>query len=315
VSRVAIVGAGSIGAGWAVAFAAAGSPVVLHDSDPDALAAGLATVGERLGDLSRHGLLDGDPEALAAGVRGTGELDEALAGAAHVQECAPEDAELKAALFARLDAAAPPGAVLASSSSAIVASSFAAGLAGRGRCLVAHPANPPYLLPVVELVPAPFTEAEPLRRTAELMRSAGISPVIVGKEIEGFVFNRLQGAMLREAYRLVGEGVVGAEDLDRLVRDGPGRRWSLIGPFETADLNTRGGIEAHAARLGPAYSRMGAGRGEEDPSWPPELVAMVAAERRRALPLEAWEERVAWRDRALMEIARARAAVAAEGEA
>lgn len=313
-SSVAVVGAGSIGAGWAVVFAVAGAGVTLYDPDPDALAAGLKAVGDRLEELARHGLLEGDPARLAAGVRGVERLDEAIADAVHVQECAPEDAELKAALFAKLDEAAPPEAVLASSSSAIVASSFATGLAGRGRCLVAHPANPPYLLPVVEVVPAPFTEEEPLRRTVELMQSAGIAPVVVHKEIEGFVFNRLQGAMLREAYRLVGEGVVGAEDLDRLVRDGPGRRWALIGPFETADLNTRGGIEAHAARMGPAYSRMGAERGEDQPSWPPGLVAKVAAERRRQLPLEDWEKRVAWRDRALTEIARARARLL-EGDA
>ncbi len=309
-SSVAVVGAGAIGTGWAVAFAVGGADVVLHDPDPDALAAGLGTIADRLGVLSRHGLLDGDPGRLAAGVRAVERLDEAVADAAHVQECAPEKVELKAALFAELDELAPPEAVLASSSSAIVASSFASGLAGRGRCLVAHPANPPYLLPVAEIVPAPFTEEEPLQRTLELMRSVGISPVVVHKEVEGFVFNRLQGAMLREAYRLVGEGVVGAEDLDRLVRDGPGRRWALIGPFETADLNTRGGIEAHAERMGPAYSRMGAERGEHEPSWPPGLVAEVAAERRQLLPLEDWEERVAWRDRALMEIARARTSIA-----
>jgi 3-hydroxyacyl-CoA dehydrogenase len=313
-NQVAVVGAGGIGTGWTIAFAAAGVAVTLHDPDREALAHGLETVADRLGELSRHGLLEGDPARLAAGVRAVERLEDAVADATHVQECAPENEEMKADLFARLDELAPAGAVLASSSSAIVASRFAADLAGRGRCLVAHPANPPYLLPVVEVVPAPFTEEEPLQRTLELMRSVGIAPVVVRKEIEGFVFNRLQGAMLREAYRLVEEGVVGAEDLDRLVRDGPGRRWALIGPFETADLNTPGGIEAHAARMGPAYSRMGAERGENEPSWPPPLVAEVAAERRRLLPLEEWEERVAWRDRALIEIARARSALA-EGDA
>jgi 3-hydroxyacyl-CoA dehydrogenase len=158
-------------------------------------------------------------------------------------------------------------------------------------------------------VPAEFTEGGAVERTVELMGAAGIAPVVLRREVDGFVFNRLQGAMLREAYRLVREGVVGVEDVDRLVRDGPGRRWALIGPFETADLNTPGGIEAHADRMGPAYERMGMERGEVDPGWPPELVAEVAAERRRKLPLEEWEERVAWRDRALMEIARARAIV------
>ena len=104
--------------------------------------------------------------------------------------------------------------------------------------------------------------------------------------------------MLREAYCLVRDGVADVDDIDRVVREGLGRRWAVIGPFETADLNTRGGIAEHARRLGPAYARMGAERGQDDP-WTPELVEHVTAERRRLLPLDQWEERVAWRDRQL----------------
>ena len=127
----------------------------------------------------------------------------------------------------------------------------------------------------------------------------------VRREIEGFIFNRLQGAVLREAYCLVRDGVASVEDVDRVVRLGLGRRWAVIGPFETADLNTRGGIAAHAERLGPAYSRMGADRGQDDP-WTPDLVAQVTAERRALLPIERWDERVAWRDRALIAAERGR---------
>ncbi len=106
-----------------------------------------------------------------------------------------------------------------------------------------------------------------------------MSPVLVRREVEGFVFNRLQGALLREAYCLVRDGVASAADVDRVVRDGLGRRWAVLGPFETAELNTRGGIEAHAEKLGPAYARMGAERGQHD-AWTPELVAQVARELR-----------------------------------
>jgi 3-hydroxyacyl-CoA dehydrogenase len=224
-----------------------------------------------------------------------------------VQECAPERLELKRALFALLDAAATPDAVLASSSSTLTASLFAGDLDGRGRCLVAHPGNPPYLLPIVELVPAPFTDANVVERTRSLFAAAAMSPVVVAREIEGFVFNRLQGAVLREAYCLVRDGVASVEDVDRIVRDGPGRRWALMGPFETAELNTRGGIESHAEKLGPAYARMGAERGEDNP-FTPELVAHVAAELHRRLSPERRDERVAWRDEALIELERARRA-------
>ena len=132
-----------------------------------------------------------------------------------------------------------------------------------------------------------------------ILEGVGLSVVVVHEEIEGFVFNRLQGAVLREAYCLVRDGIASVDDIDRIMRDGLGLRWSVIGPFETVDLNTVGGIEAHAARLGPAYARMGAERGQHDP-WTPELVAEVARQRREALPLEDWQARGAWRDRQIM---------------
>jgi 3-hydroxyacyl-CoA dehydrogenase len=106
---------------------------------------------------------------------------------------------------------------------------------------------------------------------------------------------------LREAYCLVRDGIASVDDVDEVVRSGLGLRWSVIGPFETADLNTRGGIESHAAKMGPAYARMGAERGQSDP-WTPELVADVAAQRRALLDLDDWDERVRWRDRQLIRL-------------
>ena len=134
-----------------------------------------------------------------------------------------------------------------------------------------------------------------------------MEPIVVQKEVEGFVFNRLQGALLREAYCLVRDGVVSVDEIDRVVRSGLGLRWSVIGPFETADLNTRGGIASHAEKMGPAYARMGAERGQHDP-WTPDLVAKVTEQRRDLLPLDRWEARVAWRDRRMMALIRHRKA-------
>ena len=278
---IAVVGAGSIGVGWAVVFARAGRDVAVYDPDPARLAAAPAEL-----------------EARATGrVTWHAELSDAVSGAIHVQECAPEDLALKRELFARLDELTAPDVPLASSSSALTASSFAAELPGRARCLVAHPGNPPYLLPIVEVVPAPFTDPAVRERVTALLTDVGMSPVHVRREIEGFVFNRLQGAVLREAYCLVRDGVIDVEDLDRVVRDGLGRRWAVVGPFETVDLNTRGGIAAHA-------ERMGAERGQHDP-WTPELVATVDGQRRERLPLDEWDERIAWRDERLLRVAAA----------
>ena len=302
---VAVVGAGSIGVAWAVVFARAGHPVALHDPDPTRLQAAAGELDERLARLAEHELLSEQPATVAARVTRHADLSEAVRDAVLVQECAPERVELKRELFERLDLFAPASAILASSSSALPASRFADELPGRSRCLVAHPGNPPYLLPVVELVPAPFTAPDVVDRAEALFEGAGMRPVRVGAEVEGFLFNRLQGAVLREAYCLVRDGVATVEDVDRVMRDGLGRRWSVVGPFETVDLNTRGGIESHAQKMGPAYARMGAERGQDDP-WTPDLVAEVTRQRRARLPLAAWEERVAWRDETLTALERAR---------
>jgi L-gulonate 3-dehydrogenase len=304
-THVTIVGSGTIGIGWAVALGRGGLTVSLHDPDAEQLARALDDIAARLGDLDGFELLDEPSADILARVSGESDLGSALAGSVYVQECAPESLELKQALLRTLDAMTPPETIIASSSSAITASAMAAELPGRRRCLVVHPGNPPYLLPVVEIVPAPFTDEDVVERAQALLAGAGLSPVLVRVELEGFIFNRLQGAMLREAYALVRDGVASVEDIDRIVKDGLGRRYSVVGPFETSDLNVRGGIRAHAARMGDAYARMGDERGDHA-RWTDELVSQVDAERRALLPLERWSERVAWRDRALMRLARAR---------
>jgi L-gulonate 3-dehydrogenase len=306
---VAIVGAGSIGAAWAIVFARSGSVVRLTDSDAAAREAVLGRIERRLQELRRSDLLDDDPAAVLGRVSVVASTAEAVNRAGWVQECVAEDVEVKRALFAELDALTGPEAVLASSTSMIACSRWADGLAGRSRCLVVHPGNPPYLLPVAEIVPAPFTSEEIVDRARTVLAAAGMTPVVVHGEPEGFVFNRLQGALLREAYCLVRDGVASAADIDRVLADGLGRRWAVIGPFATAHLNTRGGIRRHAQVMGPAYARMGAERGQHDP-WTDDLVATVATDLAERLPDAGWEEQVVRRDEALIQLERARRAAA-----
>lgn len=302
---VAVIGAGSIGNAFSLVFAAAGNEVRIFDASEEQRRLVPERIAASLRDLQAAGLSDQDVQDLVPRVRVCPDLADAVRGVEYVQECVPEDLDLKRGLFAALDALTPERVVLASSSSAITATEIAGGLDGADRCLVAHPGNPPYLIRVIELVPAPFTSPNVVERTREFMRSVALVPIIVRKEIRGFVFNRLQGAMLREAYCLVRDGVAGVEDIDTLVRDGLGLRWSVVGPFETADLNRRGGIKAHASIMAGAYAAMGAERGQDDP-WTPDLIDKVDAERRALLPLENWEGRVRWRDRQLMRILAAR---------
>jgi len=300
---VAVLGAGSIGVSFAILFACNCFDVAVYVPVDEALPRGASDLRERLEQLHAGGGLDADRAEVAARVRFTSDLASALAGAGFVQECAPERVNLKRTLL-RQAASLTSGMVpLASSSSAIVPSCLAEGLDSdvAARILVGHPGNPPYLLPVVEVVPSPLTADAIVRQAVEVYRTTGLRPVLVRREVDGFLFNRLQGALLREAYCLVRDGIATVDDIDEVVRNGLGRRWSFIGPFETADLNTRGGIESHAAKMGPAYERMGAERGQHDP-WTPELVADVTAQRRALLDLDDWDERVRWRDRQLIRL-------------
>ncbi|HEX6980204.1 MAG TPA: 3-hydroxyacyl-CoA dehydrogenase [Alphaproteobacteria bacterium] len=251
---VAIVGAGLIGRSWAVVFACGGWEVRLTDPSADALAAAPTLIRQALDELAAWKLVD-DAAGTAARVSVARSLAEAVAGADFVQENGPEILEAKREIFAALDAAAPPHAILASSTSAIVASKFTEDLKGRARCLVAHPVNPPHLVPIVELCGAPWTDSKVVAKAREIYESIGQAPVTVNREIEGFILNRLQTALLAEAFRLVGDGVVSPADLDRTLADGLGLRWSFIGPFQTIELNAPAGIADYCARYGPFFRR------------------------------------------------------------
>lgn len=255
--KIAIIGAGLIGRAWAMIFARAGWRVALHDPSAAALAAAPGLCAAGLAELARHGLC-ADPEAALRAIQAAASLTDALADAEFVQESGPEDAATKRAIFAELDFLARPDCILASSTSAIPCSSFTEGLAGRARCLVAHPVNPPHLVPVVELSGAPWTAPETLARAREIFAGIGQAPVTLKREIEGFVLNRLQGALLAEAFRLVQEGYVSPQDLDTTVSQGLGLRWSFLGPFATIELNAPGGIPDYCARYGPFYGRIAA---------------------------------------------------------
>ena len=290
----AIVGAGLIGRAWAVVFARAGWRVRLHDADPAALEQAMAWVPACLREHQALGLAD-DAAAAAARLSSHASLADALAGADWVQENGPEHIDVKRALFAALDASAPAHAILASSTSAIVASQFTDALPGRARCLVVHPVNPPHLVPVVELCGAPWTSPATIERAREVMQAVDQVPVTVRREIEGFVLNRLQGALLSEAMRLVGEGVVSPADLDATVAAGLGLRWSFMGPFATIELNAPGGVADYAARYAAFYRRLAADPARPS-AWDADNAARVSAALGPPLSPSEREARMRWRD-------------------
>lgn len=299
VQTYAVVGTGSIGNAWAIVFARSRKSVRLFDIDPSRLVLARIDIEARVTMLANNGLLEEEVSSVLARISYFDSLELVVKEAEYIQECAPERIEVKREIFKNLDALTESHVILASSSSAITTSVFATEVKHKGRCLIVHPGNPPYLLPVAEVVPAPFTDLEIVKKTMENLREIGMSPILVHSEIEGFVFNRLQGAMLREAYCLVRDGIVTASDLDRIVTQGLARRWTVVGPFATSALNVQGGIKAHVARMGASYERMGELRGQRDP-WTPELVEKVSEDIDQLFPIDDWNENVMRRDEALL---------------
>jgi len=267
--NIAVIGSGLIGRAWAIVFARAGCNVRMWDPEPEVRR-------QLIAQLTETCRISGDDLSCLSHVTVCEGIEDAIEGAEWVQESGPEKIDVKRALFARLDALAPPGTILASSSSALVASLFAGDLAGRGRILVAHPVNPPHLVPVVELCPSFDTRADVMDRAEDLMRAVAQVPVRMTREIDGFILNRLQAVVLAEALSLIEQGIVTPQGLDDTICHGLGRRWTLMGPMATINLNAPGGIADYLARYGPTMARLSsaAARGE---AFTPQAAAILVA--------------------------------------
>jgi 3-hydroxyacyl-CoA dehydrogenase len=291
--KIAVVGAGLVGASWAIVFARAGFPVHAFDADPTRRA---ALIDEMRAMLGAAHTPDGD--AVLGRITITASIGEAVEGADYVQESVFEQVELKRSVSVAIGEALAAEAIVGSSTSGFPASTFTAEVAQRARFLVAHPANPPHLIPVVEIVPAPWTALDAVERTADMMRACGQKPVLLAREIDGFVLNRLQGALLDEAWRLLAAGIASPSDIDATISHGLGRRWAFMGPFETIDLNAPGGLSDYAARLAPMYRRIARTQTAAE-SWDPDCVARAETAMRAAYPIEEIVVRQALRDERL----------------
>ena len=300
--KIAIVGTGLVGRAWSVVFARAGFTVALYDPVAGVVEQAVQLIEQSLPELAEAGLLgvSGVSQVMAR-LLPTESLEIALDGAMHVQESAPERVDVKLDLYQQLDELAAPQTVLASSTSGIPASAFTESLANRQRCLVAHPINPPHIIPLVEIVPAPWTSPAVVAQTRELMTRIRQSPIQLNHEVKGFVVNRLQGALLAEAFKLVDDGVCSVADVDAAVADGLGLRWSFIGPFETIDLNSPKGVRGYCDMLGDLYFELAQEQAEARP-WRDELVAEIERQRRTGLDETGILERQVWRDQRLAQL-------------
>jgi 3-hydroxyacyl-CoA dehydrogenase len=297
--RIACIGVGNLGRAWAAIFARAGHEVALYDSAAGAVTAALPAIESTLAAMAEADLV-GDTKAVMARIRPCETLAEALVGVDYIQESVIEDVEVKRSVFRMLDDQAPPGAVIASSVSSIPPSEFMANLKGGDRCIVAHPVNPPHLIPVVEVMLGPATSEETYESCCALLSGVGQVPVRLNKEIFGYVLNRLQFALINEALHLVDGGYVSAKDVDKIVKYGLGRRWAFMGPFETNHLNASGGIEEYYSKFQGAIGGIMKELFLEPHSLSPELISRLAKEMEQTTPVADVPVRQEWRDRQLM---------------
>jgi 3-hydroxyacyl-CoA dehydrogenase len=240
---VAVVGCGVIGRSWIRVFTRAGFPVRVWDVSPQAVDQALAWHAAAAARDGRGGTVP----------QGAASLVEALGGATWVQESGPEHLPAKQALYAQMDDGAAPEAILASSTSTLDMTEIARGLRGAGRCLVAHPVNPPHVVPAVELLGGVATGPDVVTRAAEWLRALGQTPVILRRYVPGFLLNRMQAALVREAISLLDRGVADVDAIDAVIRDGLGLRWALMGPFGVANTNADGGAREYFTRYGASF--------------------------------------------------------------
>jgi carnitine 3-dehydrogenase len=242
VRRVAIVGSGVIGGGWAVHYLRMGLDVAVYDPAPRAEAALLRLRDAAWPVLERLGLRHGaSPDRLTFHT----DLAGAIAGADFVQENGPEDAKVKRAILADIDRAVPSEVIIASSTSGFAMTMLQAGCANPQRCVVGHPFNPPYLIPLVEVVGGKLTDAAAVDWLAEFYTGVGKRALRLTRELPGFIGNRLQEALWREALHMVAAGEATVEEIDASIAHGPGLRWALMGPILTFHLAGGAGGMAH----------------------------------------------------------------------
>ena len=295
--NVGVIGGGLIGASWAAIFSKSGFNVFVYDPFPDVFETYKSRVTSFLEELKSIDETINIEESLNR-ISANVTIEDLCSNVEYIQESAPEILSVKQELFAKLDNLAPDEVVIGSSSSAMPISSITQNLKGQYRCIIAHPANPPHLIPCVEICPGENTSNKTIEKTKEIFTGSGASIVNVKKEIDGFILNRLQGALLNEAMRLYSDGYASSDEIDATIRDGLGLRWAFMGPFETIDLNAPGGIKDYISRYGPMYIEMAKNQ-TKIPDWSEEAGKKLEIERRKILGHDELENRAKKRNQLL----------------
>jgi L-gulonate 3-dehydrogenase len=312
---VAVVGTGVVGRSWMRVFARAGLETRIWDVDPVQIDRAWDWYKADQRRIRKQG---GMRKAVARNERSNvvrcRDLGDALDGVTWVQENCPEDLGAKRAVFADLDRMADPRALLVSSTASLDMTAIADGLAGAGRCLVAHPVNPPHVIPLVEVLGGQQTEPLAVRRAMRFLERIGQTPVLLRRYAPGFLLNRLQAALLREALHLVATGVARPDAIETVVRDGLGLRWAFLGPFDVPNTNADGGVREYFARRGEVLEALWDDLGKGNPLTPEvvERVGQALDTMHRTVPHETLRE---WRDDMIVRLRRLKTMHPPGGEA
>jgi len=302
--KIGIIGSGLIGRSWAMLFAGAGYNVQIYDVQQDRIAEALQDIRDQLRTLESKEMLRGSLSAdqQADLVKGSGSLEETVKDALYVQECVFEDVDLKKKVFAQLDGIVDDKTILASSTSCFPASQFTETLKHRSQCLVSHPVNPPYYVPLVEVIPSPWTDPNVTATTRQIMDKIGQKPVVLKKEVAGFALNRVQYAILNECWNLIEDGVLSVEDVDTVMSQGLGMRYAFLGPLETAHLNAQGTQEYFEKYAGGIIRVSNTFKGI--PSYCQKTVDQVDAALSAKMPIDDLPKWRKWRDTRLAQLSK-----------
>jgi len=303
ISKVSCVGAGLIGQGWATLFSSKGFEVTLQDVAEAILEKAVRGVTSNLTFMEANNLLRrGEANAALKRIKTTTHIAEAVSHVDYVQESVPDNYDAKRQVFKEMDAVAPNHAILASSASGLLMTEIQKGTARPQRCVLAHPMLPAHLIPTVEIVGGEQTSRETVKATYDFMKELGKTPVVLNREVPGYIVNRLQAALLREAIDLVDKGIASAEDVDKAFCMGIGLRDPLIGPFLRIHL-AGGGVE----RFIENYSRSYQYRWETMETWtsiPPSAAKAIVkgVNEMEVVRTKTLEEIKSWRDEKLAKL-------------